>query len=377
MTTTIHPLQSTEPVRLYVAFELSRETWRIAASAGPGQAPRERRVSAGDWAALETELRRTKERCGLPADAPVWSCYEAGRDGFWVARGLAAHGIEVVVVDSSSIEVPRRARRTKTDKVDARKLLALLLRYAAGDRAVWKIVRVPDEAAEDRRHLHRTIATIKADRTRIINRLRGLCATQGVALPRHYTRRDLTRLLRWDGHALGAGLQIRLRRECEHLALVTQQLRDLEKQQQAMVEAGTTLAHRQARQLMRLRGIATTGAWVYATELFSWRQIRNGRQLGALTGLAPAPYQSGATRTDQGISRAGRAQWRALAVNLAWGWLRHQPRSALTRWYREHWGDSARGRRVGVVALARKLLVALWRYLETGQAPAGAELKTI
>lgn len=376
MTATTHAPQSTgSRPTLFVALELSQGTWQVTCTTGPGQAPRERRIPARAQAEFLAEIARAKQRFGLPADAVVRSCYEAGRDGFWVARWLTGLGIDNLVIESASIEVPRRARRVKTDRVDGRKLLALLLRYAGGERGVWKVVRVPSDEVEDRRHLDRTLRAVKSDRTRAMNRIRSLLATQGVHVAGSLAHLQLEHVRRWDGQPLLAGLRRRLARECEHVAMLTQQLRGLEAQHRAAMRQ-PHVAALQARRLQQLRGIGPGTAWLYATEIFSWRAIRNGRELGALAGLVAAPYQSGATRYDQGITKAGHGHWRAMTVELAWGWLRYQPQSALTRWYLERFhAGGRRARRIGIVALARKLLIALWRYVETGAVPAGAQLK--
>lgn len=376
MTATTHPTQSSGSQTLFLSLELSKATWRLTCSIGPGVAPRERRIAAGSEAAFVAELAHAKRRFGLPVDAPVHSCYEAGRDGFWVHRWLTGLGVENVVVDSSSIEVPRRARRAKTDRIDGRKLLAMLLRVAGGERGVWKVVHVPSEAEEDRRHLARTLRAVKGDRTRAINRLRSLLATQGVTVAGSLLRFDMTRVRRWDGQPLLPGLQRRLAREGELLTALTQQMRACEVEQRAAVRCQHEIAAGQARQLRQLNGIGWNAAWLYASEIFSWRAIRNGRELGALAGLVAAPYQSGATRITPGITKAGNRHWRAMAVELAWGWLRYQPTSALTRWYLERFhAGGPRARRIGIVGLARKLLIALWRYVDHGVMPEGAQLK--
>lgn len=376
MTATTHAPQSIGSQTLFLSLELSKTTWRLTCSIGPGVAPRERRIAAGSESAFVAELAHAKRRFGLSPDAPVRSCYEAGRDGFWVHRWLTGLGVENVVVDSSSIEVPRRRRRAKTDRIDGRKLLTMLLRVAGGERGVWKAVRVPSEIEEDRRHLARTLRAVKSDRTRTINRVRSLLATQGVTVAGSLQRVDVTQLRGWNGQPLPPGLQQRLAREGELLATLTQQLRAWETQQRAAVRHADETAASQARRLRQLNGVGWNAAWLYASEIFSWRAIRNGRELGALAGLVAAPYQSGATQTTLGITKAGNRQWRAMAVELAWGWLRYQPTSALTRWYlaRFHAGGP-RARRIGIVALARKLLIALWRYVDHGVLPEGAQLK--
>ena len=376
MAATTHATQSSGSQTLFLSLELAKSTWRLTCSIGPGVAPRERRIAAGAEAVLIAELAHAKRRFGLPEDAPVRSCYEAGRDGFWVHRWLTRFGIENVVVDSSSIEVPRRARRAKTDRIDGRKLLAMLLRVAGGERGVWKVVHVPSEADEDRRHLARTRRAVKSDRTRAMNRIRGLLGTQGVSVAGSLRGFDVTRVRGWNGQPLWPGLQRRLTRECATLTALTQQLRACEVQPRAAVRREHEVAADQARRLRRVNGIGWNAAWLYASEIFSWRAIRNGRELGALTGLVAAPYQSGTTPTTLGITNAGNRQWRAMAVELAWGWLRYQPTSALTRWYLERFhAGGPRARRIGIVALARKLLIALWRYLEHGVLPHGAQLK--
>lgn len=376
MTATTHPTQSTGSQTLFLSLELSKSTWRLTFGIGPGVAPRERRMAAGSGAVFVAELAQAKRRFGLPPTAPVRSCYEAGRDGFWVHRWLTQFGVDNVIVDSSSIEVPRRARRAKTDRIDGRKLLAMLLRVAGGERGVWKVVHVPSEAAEDRRHLARALRAVKSDRTRTICRIRSLLATQGVTVAGSLRRFDAGGVRGWNGEPLLPGLHRRLTRECDHLAVLTQQLRAGEVAQRAAVRRQHDVAAEQARRLRQLNGVGWNAAWLYASEIFSWRAIRNARELGALTGLVAAPFQSGTTHATPGITKAGNRHWRAMTVELAWGWLRYQPTSALTRWYltRFHPGGP-RARRIGIVALARKLLIALWRYVEHGVVPEGAHLK--
>jgi transposase len=282
------------------------------------------------------------------------------------------------VVDSSSIEVNRRARRAKTDRLDLGGLLNLLARYRLGDRHVWRVVRVPSVAEEDARQLHRTWESVQQDRARLLCRLQGLLVTQGVRLSIDDTfvqRLECATL--WDGTPLPAGLKRRIHRAWEQLELVNQQRDALEAERDALVADGATATGRYAAQLPTLRGIGPIGAWVLATEVFGWREIQNRRQLGALVGLVPAPYQSGELARDQGITRAGNKHVRRLMVQLAWSWVHYQPESALTRWYQRRFGGgSKRLRRIGIVALARKLLIALWRYVAHGEIPDGATVKS-
>lgn len=382
MQTTTRVNESTAPITiitttLLLAFELGERTWKLGFTTGLGQRPRIRQVPAGAVDRVREEIARAKRRLKLPEATPVISCYEAGRDGFWVHRYLIAHGVTNFVVDSSSIEVKRRARRAKTDKLDLAGLLALLARYLAGDRRAWHVVRVPSVAAEDARQLHRTWETVQQDRSRLLCRLQELLVTQGVRLPIRddfLVQLDAARL--WDGTPVPAGLQARLRRVWGQLELLNAQLQELEAERAALPVDPESTTGRYVMRLPTLRAIGPVGAWVLATEIFGWREIRNARQLGGLVGLVPAPFQSGETAHDQGITRAGNKHVRRLMVQLAWSWRRYQPTSALTRWYEERFGrGSRRQRRIGIVALARKLLIALWRYVEHGEMPEGAKVK--
>jgi transposase len=328
---------------------------------------------------LVTEIERAKKRFGLASEVPVTSCYEAGREGVWLHRYLVAHAITNYVIDSSSIEVNRRARRAKTDRLDLVGLLSLLARYVLGDRRAWRVVRVPTVAEEDARHVSRTVEALTQDRTRLVSRLKSLLTTQGVSLPidaQFLHRLETARL--WDGTSLPPGLQERLTRTWKQLQEVDGQIRDLRTRRLTRPEHLTPATRQALAQLQTMRAIGPIGASGLATEIFGWRRIRNGRELGALVGLVPAPYQSGETDYDQGITRAGNAHVRRVIVQLAWGWTRHQPDSALTHWYHQRFGGGGkRLRKIGIVALARKLLIALWRYLATGIVPAGAQLKPL
>jgi transposase len=377
-TTRLPECTASSPCRLYVAFELGSTQWTLGFASTPAERPRVRTIPAGDLAAVAREILTAKVRLGLPVAAAVQGCYEAGRDGFWLHRWLAGQGIANVVVESSSIEVNRRARRAKTDRLDVGRLLSLLMRWAQGERKVWSVVRVPSPEAEAARHLTREIDTVKADRKRLRNRVQGLLAAQGAHLtlgPRFLEQ--LADARTGDGHPLAAALVARLTREWAHLAAVDARLHELTALRDAAIAAGTDRVATVARTLCTMKGVASTSAAVLSAELFGTRTFENGRELGALTGLVPVPYRSDQMVHDQGISKAGRAELRALAVQLAWLWVRWQPDSALTQWFRRRF-DSAggRSRRVGIVALARKLLIALWRYVTHGVIPEGAVLKT-
>jgi transposase len=362
---------------LYVAFELGKEKWKLGFSTGLGQKPRLRTIEAGDLAAFEDEVRQAKRRFQLPESASVKSCYEAGRDGFWLHRCLLEKQVQNLIVDCSSIEVNRRAKRAKTDRLDATKLVSMLIRYYGGDKRVWSVVQVPSVEDEDMRHLQRQLSALQVARTRHIGRIGGLLATQGVSIPIHADFLETLPAVRlWDGSPLPPGLCARIEREYAALQFVRQQIKELVAKRKTLTETADHPSVVKVRQLMKLRAIGPNSAWLFVMEFFAWRQFRNRREVGSLAGLTPTPYQSGGESREQGISKAGNRSVRAMAIEIAWCWLRYQPDSELTRWYRDRFGSGGkRMRKVGIVALARKLLVALWRYLETGEIPAGAELK--
>ena len=372
-THTTHSNVTTAPV-LYVAFELSWNSWKLAFTVGLGQKPRLRTIPARDTAAVMREIARAKDRFGLPKGAPVVSCYEAGRDGFWLHRFLVHHGIDNRVVDSASIEVNRRQRRAKSDALDAAKLVQMLIRWHNGESKVWNIVNIPTIEDEDRRQRHRELIELKSQRTEHINRIKGLLAGLGLSvvvdakLPQR-----LDGLRQWDGTPVPPSLRERILREFARWQRVNEQIRALSNHQRRAVRDDAEPDVELVRQLLNLKGIGPVGAWILVREIFSWRQIKNRRELAALVGLTPTPYGSGSSQREQGISKAGNRRVRWILIELAWGWLYHQPNSALSQWYERRFGcGNARARKVGIVALARKLLIALWKYLEHGDVPEGA-----
>jgi transposase len=362
---------------LYLAFELGNGTWKLGFTTGLGQKPRERNVTARDVEAVLREIVRAKQRFGMRDGVRVVSCYEAGRDGFWLDRFLVAQGVENRVVDSSSIEVNRRQRRAKTDRMDVRKLLGLLLRHEAGERKAWSVVHVPTVGEEDGRQLHRELLTTKRDRNRVTNRIRGLLASQGLEIDLTAgVPAQLEQMQQWDGSPLAPGLRVRLLREWEKVEFLTGQIRVLEAARRKLVRHSDDPAMQKVRQLLTLRGIGTNSAWLYTMEFFGWRRFQNGKEIGSLAGLTPTPHQSGELRHELGIAKAGNRRIRWMAIEGAWAWLRFQPHSSLSKWYEKRFAQAGpRMRKVGIVALARKLLIALWRFLETGALPEGAELK--
>ena len=362
---------------LYIAFELGERKWKIACTTGAGQAPRIRQLDARDLARLDEEILLAKIRLNVASEAPVYTCYEAGREGFWLHRTLVVRGLVNTVVDSSSIEVNRRARRAKSDKLDVVKLVTMLIRYQGGEKRVWHVVRVPTAAEEDQRQLHRELAVLKRDRTAVIIRVKSLLATQGVAGgPRAVLPEAIDALRIWNGERLPQRLAERLKLECARVASLDTQIRLLERRRKHELRHGRGRALSLVRKLMKLRGIGIESAWIYVMELFAWRELKNVRQVGALAGLTPSPYQSGDMNHERGISKAGNRHVRGIAIEIAWGWLQHQPQSELSRWYHHQFGAGRSAmRRKGIVALARKLLIALWKYTEHDQLPAGAALK--
>jgi len=363
---------------LYIAIELSNEKWKLGMTVGFGQKPRLREVDARDTAGLMQEIQLAKRRFGLEKVAPVRGCYEAGRDGFWLHRFLLAQGLTNLVVDSSSIEVNRRRRRAKSDRLDVGKLLTMLLRYYRGEKKVWSVVHVPSVEEEDQRQLQRELIALRTEQTHYINQIKGLLASQGMVLPVQkdfLTRLEAVRL--WDGSPLPKALRERLQRDHERFEQVRQQIAGLKKEREEILRTSTAPAVEQVRQLLRLKGIGKESAWLYVMEFFSWRAFHNRWEVGSLAGLTPTPYQSGESSREQGVSKAGNRRIRTMAVEIAWDWLRFQSESQLSRWYVERFGQgNSRIRRIGIVALARRLLVELWKYLQTGAIPEGATLKS-
>jgi len=360
---------------LYVAFELGKKEWKLAMTSGFGVPPWLRTVASGDLRGVERALTDGRRRLGLAASAAVVSCYEAGRDGFWIHRALTQLGVRNRVVDSASIEVNRRARRTKTDRLDALKLVMMLVRVCAGEPRVWHEVRVPSVEAEAARHVSRERSTLTGEQTRLSNQISSYLVTWGCVVSRRGRRPAgwWTRVRDWAHAPLPAAVQARIARAEERLAVLATQIAALEAQQAAAVATAPPASA--LGRLVRLKGVATTSASVLLDEGLVWRAFRNRREIGGLLGFAPAKYDSGDSEHDQGISHAGNAHLQAISIQLAWNWVRWQPTSALTRWYREHFGPRRRARRIGIVAVARKLIISLWRYVTTGVVPPGAILK--
>jgi transposase len=373
-THTTNPTVSHAPV-LYLALDLGTRDGKLAFTVGLGQKPRLKTIAARSTFSLVLEIKAAKKRFGLPEEAPVICCYEAGRDGFWLHRFLLAQGVQNQVVDSSSIEVNRRQRRAKSDRLDAVKLVQMLIRWYNGERKVWSVVHAPTVEQEDGRQLHREMIKLKAERTAQANSINGLLAGLGLGVIVDETLpTQLENLRQWDGAQLPPQRHQRLLREFQRWPLIDRQLRELDAQRMAKIRDDQTPHVEKVRRLLNLKGIGENGAWLLVDEFFAWRLIKNRRELGSLAGLTPTPYSSGESEREQGISKAGNRRVRWMMTELAWGWLRYQPQSELSQWYQRRFGrGNSRLRKVGIMALARKLLIALWKYLEGGEAPAGAE----
>ena len=358
---------------LYLAIELSNSKWKLFFS--NGKKLRSKSITARDLDRLSQEIEEAKRRLKLNEDVSVISCYEAGRDGFWIHRHLTAIGVDNLVVDAGSIEVDRRRRRAKTDRIDGKALLRKLISYCNGDHQVWSVLRVPSREEEDARRVHRELERLKKERGGHRNRIRSLLVLHGVAVVSWRGFMQWLEQVRcFDGQRLPAEISSELKREYERLGIVEQQIRGIEKRQRDEVAAMDTDQMRKVAKLKMLNGIGERSSWVFVMEFFGWRQFSNRGEVGAAAGLTPTPYDSGAMNRELGISKGGNRRIRSLAVEIAWCWMRYQPRSKLTLWYQRRYADGGkRLRRIGIVAVARRLLIDLWRFLEHGTIPEGAQ----
>ena len=358
---------------LFVSFELADKTWKLSLSDGR-RGPSRYTVDAGDTVAVLECLTKARTRCSLSAQCKVHSCYEAGRDGWWLHRWLVEQGIDNIVVDAASIEVSRRARRAKTDRLDGDKLLAMLLRHHAGER-VWSVLHEPSAEAEDERRTHRELARLMHERIAHTNRIGSLLVLHNLRAHIIIGGRDWAAWWERHGTQVPPLLRAEIERESARLKLVKEQIKVLEAGRRHEIEHGKQPL---VAQLIRLRAIGPKGAWVLVKEVFGWREFANRRELAGCVGLTPTPYASGDSEIEQGISKAGNRRVRAMLVEQAWKWLQLQPDSALTQWFNRRFASAGkRMRRVGIVAVARRLVIALWRYLKHGEIPAGAVLKPV
>jgi transposase len=371
-----------ETARCLFAIELSKQSWLIGFITPLSTRIGRRILSGGDWKGLLKLIDEVRARVSreIGRTVEVVSCYEAGYDGFWLHRQLEAQGVRNCVIDPASLQVDRRVRRVKTDRIDTERLLRSLMAYLRGEPKVWSVVRVPSVAEEDARRLHRERDRLVSERVQHVNRIKGLCALQGIydynpLHPQAMTRLEPLRTA--QGSALPPRLKSEIKRELHRLKLVVEMIATLEAERDAIVEdvTSTHVNAEKIRSLHKLKAIGPEFAAVLVGEIFH-RDFNNRRQLASYVGYAPSPFQSGSVAHDQGISKAGNRKGRTTGIELAWLWLRYQPDSDLSIWFRTRVGTvKGRIRRITIVALARKLLVALWRYLETGLVPRGAVLK--
>ena len=370
-----------ETVRCLFAIELSKQSWVIGFNTPLSEKISRRTLSGCDWKGLLELIEDVRARVSreMGRAVAVMSCYEAGYDGFWLHRQLEAHGVRNYVIDPASLQVDRRARRVKTDRIDAERLLRSLMAYLRGEPKVWSVVRVPSVAEEDARRLHRERDRLVLERVQHVNRIKGLCALHGIydyhPLRPQATAR-LEQLRTAQGGELPPRLKSEIKRELYRLELVVEMIATLEAERDAIVEdeASTHLNAEKIQNLHKLKAIGPEFAAVLVGEIFH-RSFDNRRQLASYVGVTPSPFQSGSMAHEGGISKAGNRKGRTTGIELAWVWLRYQPDSDLSIWFRARVGImKGRIRRIAIVALARKLLVALWRYLETGLVPRGAVL---
>ena len=371
-----------EPVHCYVAIELSKSSWIVGFQTPLTNKTSQYQVKACDANALLELIERIRTRVARELRRPieVMSCYEAGYDGFWLHRVLKAHGIHNHVLDPASLQVNRRARRAKTDRIDADRMVRALIRYLRGEPEACSVVRVPSVEQEDAKRLHRERRRLIAERVQHVNRIKGLCATQGIY---HYAPLRKDRLARLDdlrtgdGRALPTRLKAEIARELKRLEVLLEMIATVETERDVILTsaASTHLNAGKIKMLAKLKAIGPEFATTLVGEVF-YREFANRRKLGSYVGLGSSPFCSGPVDRDQGISKAGNPTARSMMIELAWTWLRYQPGSALSVWFRERVGNlKGRPRRIAIVAMARKLLVALWRYLETGLVPTGTALK--
>ena len=363
---------------LHCALELSKKSWLLAIQFPDREQPSLYPIAGGDAEKLMAKLTQARDRWAKTSGAlpMITLCYEVGYDAFWLARCLKACGVECVVIDPGSLQVSRRGRRVKTDRVDVKTLLRTLIAWCRGERHVWSLVRIPSIDEEDLRRSHRERSRLVRERTTHINRIKGLLFAQGIRdinVKSRYKTLAVDELVTGDGHRLPPRLAGEIAREIRRLATVQEQIAEIERERDA---APTTCeaTERKRDLLSQLKSIGPAISAFLSREVY-YRQFANQRQVGSFLGLTPSPYDSGDEERCQGISRAGSGHARAVMIETAWLWIKHQPKSALSRWFVERTaGQSKRVRKIIIVAVARKLAIALWRYVELGLVPQGAIL---
>ena len=368
---------------IFVSLELSRSIWLITSvSPGGGEKMSKRSVSAGDIAALLTRFSELGKKAFAQTGKsfPIIVIQEAGLDGFWIHRALQREGIESYVVDAASIATSRRRRRAKTDRIDGEALVRALLAYKRGEPRVCAMVRAPTPEDEDSRRVCRERKTLTVERIQHINRIKGLLFSQGVSgyePLRRDRRQRLDEVKTGDGRPLPPHLKAQISRELDRLELLIEQIKVVEAERDVLFVPTTKTEHAPAPRtmLIDLRGIGPEFAAVLWSEGLH-RSFANRKQVASYAGLAPTPWQSGSVAHEQGVSKAGNPRLRTTMIQLAWLWLRHQPDSALARWFHARVKrNGGRLRKTTIVALARKLLVALWKYVTAGVVIEGAIVK--
>jgi transposase len=366
---------------IFVSLELSRSTWLITSlSPCAGEKMSKHGVAAGDIGALLARFSEFKQKAFARTGKsfPIIVIQEAGLDGFWIHRVLQSEGIESHVVDPASIATSRRRRRAKTDRIDGEALLRALLAYKRGEPRVCAMVKAPTPEEEDRRRLSRERKTLIGERVEHVNRIKGLLFCQGVSgyePLRRNRRQRLDELKTGDGRALPDHLKAQISRELDRLELLLGQIKAVEAERDALFAAAKVAAPAPVTMLLEIRGIGPEFAAILWMEAF-FRSFANRRQVAAYAGLAPTPWQSGAVDREQGVSKSGNPRLRTTLIQLAWLWLRHQPQSALALWFKERvTRNGGRFKKTTIVALARKLLVALWKYVTAGIVIEGALMK--
>jgi len=376
---TLNTDSNTNEEIMHMAFDLSHKSWKLAFC--DGKHFRYCSVEARNLPALSEAISKSKKKFGLSEDCQVISCFEAGRDGFWLHRHLESIGITNLVVDSSSIEVNRRKRQAKTDKIDAKKLLGMLMRHTAGERKHWSVVNVPSEEDEDLRRIQREIDRLTKEQGQHTARMRSLLNLHGITVDTVGGKNwetELDQLTMWNGKPINRFLKAELLRENERLMLLRQQRQAQEKEKRRLLEEELENypVLEQIKKLQLLRSIGDASSWIYVMEFFGWRDFNNRKEVASLAGLTPTPFSSGNGNREQGISKAGNKRIRPISIEIAWLWLRYQSESELSLWYEKRFAHGGpRMNRIGIVAMARKLLISLWKYLETDELPKGAVLK--
>jgi transposase len=369
-----------EYATVHVVFELSKSKWKLGVMSAGSQKMSRFTIAGGDLPALSARLALAREKAARSGkEVRIVSCYEAGYDGHWLHRWLTEQGVTNYVIDAASIAVDRRARSAKTDRIDLERMLRTLLAYLRGEPRVCSMIHVPTVEDEDRKRRNRERDRLLKERTAHTNRIKGLLHANGIrdAMPlKPDFIKSLDQARTGDGRELSPRLKHELVREHERLRLLSQHIATIEAESRAEQRAAAPgTAEAKVVQLAQLKAIGPVGGQGLVNEVF-YRDFDNRRQVGSYIGLAGTPFNSGDRERDQGISKAGNHRARKLAIELAWLWIRHQPDSDLTLWFRKRVGDTkGRVRRIAIVAVARKLMVALWRYLQTGVVPTGAVLR--